>query len=66
MKIITVPQAATQRGCSQQYIRQLLAADRIIGAHKLGRMWIIPIDFVVLDLPRKPSRARSPCATKKS
>ena len=42
MKLITTIQAADELGVTPARVRQLLAEQRIIGAIKPGRDWLIP------------------------
>lgn len=59
--ILTVSEAAVALRLSEQRIRQLLLAGRIVGARRLGRDWAIPAPARVSEpTSRSPgSRARS-------
>jgi hypothetical protein len=37
-----VRETAVTLGFTQKYVRDLLYEDRIPGAHKIGREWVIP------------------------
>ena len=39
---VSVKQAARWRGCTLKYVYDLLAAGRIRGARKIGRVWHLP------------------------
>lgn len=43
-------EAAAKRGCSRQYIHQLLKQGRIVGAYRvLGKYWAIPQPITLKD-----------------
>lgn len=50
----TVSEAAKKAGVCEQRIRQLLTQQRIVGAQKFGKAWMIPVPFVVLKSPTRP------------
>ena len=39
---LTVRQAALKLGNTQKYVRDLLYEDKLVGAKKVGRQWVIP------------------------
>lgn len=53
MQYISVEKAATQWGITPRQVQRLLAADRIPGAQKLGREWMIPADAAKPGHPRR-------------
>jgi excisionase family DNA binding protein len=42
LRILTVKEAARRKGCTLTYVYALLAAGRLPGARKAGRVWRIP------------------------
>lgn len=40
---VSVKEAARRRGCTLKYIYDLLAAGRIPGARKIGKLWHLPV-----------------------
>jgi len=56
--MISTTQAAEQIGLTQGRIRQLLREERIPGALKVGRDWLIPDAFTVAPPARPRGRAR--------
>lgn len=42
----TVRQAARQLGYTQKYVRDLLYEQKLPGAYKNGRVWLIPAEAV--------------------
>ena len=55
---VSVKEAARRRGCTLKYVYDLLAAGRIPGARKIGKVWQIPLGGVA---PVKEAR-ESACA----
>lgn len=45
-------EAAAKRGCSRQYIHQLLKKGRIKGAYRVGKQWAIPQPITLKDAAR--------------
>ena len=45
-KELTVQQAALQLGVTLKYVRDLLYEQKLVGAHKEGRVWRIPAKAV--------------------
>ncbi len=43
---LTVRQAALRMGVTLKYVRDLLYEQKLPGAHKLGRVWCIPVSAV--------------------
>lgn len=50
----TIKETAAKVGVSEQRIRALLKAKRIVGAKKHGHAWMVPIPFVVLKAQLRP------------
>ena len=42
LRLVTVTQAARETGKSVRWIRTLCVQNRVVGARKIGRAWIIP------------------------
>lgn len=55
-KQLTAQEAAASRGVTSRRIQLLAQADRIPGATKHGREWMIPAGFRVLPAPQRPKR----------
>jgi excisionase family DNA binding protein len=53
-KTINTDEAARQLGISRLRIQQLCQSRRIKGARLIGRVWMIPEDFVVTPGKRGP------------
>jgi excisionase family DNA binding protein len=51
--VITVKQAAELLGITDSRVRQYLLEDRIKGARKIGRDWLLP-DKPVIRPPKNP------------
>lgn len=54
--LLSTSQFARARRLSEQRVRQLLAANRIPGAQRVGERWVIPADVEVL----RPAAGRPP------
>lgn len=54
MEMLSVRQVAIERGVSLKWIRDLLYAQRLPGARKVGREWRIPRP--ALEKLEKPNR----------
>ena len=52
MEYMSAPQAAEKWGISERRVQKLCEENRILGASKLGYMWLIPKDA------EKPADAR--------
>ena len=51
---------ARARGLSEQRVRQLLAAKKIVGAFRVGARWAIPADAAIRRTPAgRPPRTRA-------
>lgn len=46
--LIPLAEAAQRRGVTDRRMRQLCLESRVPGAHKRGKVWWLPADFVVL------------------
>ena len=42
-------EAAARRGCSRQYILQLIHAGRVKGAFRVGKHWAIPQPVTITE-----------------
>lgn len=56
MNQISVTEAAHKLGISTQRIRKLLSEGRIVGAKKVGAVWVLPADVKVLSPGKALSR----------
>lgn len=52
---ISTKEAAARIGVIQRRIQQLITEQRIPGAQKIGRDWLVPDDFVVLPSAERAS-----------
>lgn len=52
--VVTVKEAAEKLGVSESRVRQLLSKNRIEGARRIGRDWIIPTPFEITPGSRGP------------
>jgi len=50
---LSVRQAAIERRCSLKWIRDLLYAERLAGAQKIGKEWRIPREALEKLQPRR-------------
>jgi predicted nucleotidyltransferase len=58
--LLSTAQFARARKLSEQRVRQLLAANKIPGAQRVGERWAIPADVEVLRSPAgRPPRRRA-------
>ena len=51
IQLISTRQAAARQQVTPQRIQSLLAQARIPGALKIGGVWLLPFDFLVLAPP---------------
>lgn len=56
MDYLTTTETAAELGVSRQRIRQFIDEDRLPGAIKAGRDWLIPKDALEAVRERKPGR----------
>lgn len=59
MPYITAQQAAEKWGVSLRYVQRLMSENRISGAKKYGRSWMIPADAEKPEDPRKAKKLSS-------
>jgi excisionase family DNA binding protein len=55
-KTLTVRQAALRLGNTQKYIRDLLYEQKLPGAQKKGREWLIPLTAIEERLRERDER----------
>lgn len=56
-KSLSVREAAKMLGCTRKYLFDLLYEDRLIGAHKVGRQWQIPVRSIEARLKERQAQA---------
>lgn len=49
----SIAQAATELKRSRRHLRALCDEGRIVGAEKIGKIWILPDEVVILPPPSK-------------
>ena len=54
---MTVKEMAQLKGCTLKYVYDLLAAGRLRGAEKTGRVWRIPADALETGAARRRTPA---------
>ena len=59
-EVVTVVEAAKLLGVTPARIRQYLSKDRIVGAYKVGPVWMVPL---YLGIPEVISKTRGPRMT---
>ena len=55
---ISVQDAASRANLSEQYIRRMIAQERIEGALRISGVWIIPEDFTIRPAERPRGRPK--------
>jgi excisionase family DNA binding protein len=45
-KELTVQQTALRLGVTLKYVRDLLYEQKLLGAYKKGRVWVIPVSAI--------------------
>lgn len=58
--LVSSAEFARARKLSEQRVRQLLAAGKVAGAHRVGARWVIPANAAIRRTPAgRPPRTRS-------
>lgn len=55
-RMMTVRETARRRGCTLKYIYDLLAAGKLAGARKVGKVWRVPAEGVEGRLKQREAR----------
>jgi excisionase family DNA binding protein len=61
---ISTEEAAKRQGVSKRRIQRLIQQDRIPGAVRIGRDWMVPDDFIILPPDNPTSHSGQKIRTK--